>query len=176
MLVRWSAGDGHWMSCHALERRARIVNRFSWCFTGDGKHRHCHFLGGMARYHTYKTPHLPCPNSDCASHFRPKSWQQQDWCLLSTVNTCDDQFSPILLKAQKVMAQSTAPLQQTHCGRTRLWPHIIVCPAFSHKKPNGCFWQWSVAANCLKSQHGQWWRSPMFWKACQWPSHFGICV
>jgi hypothetical protein len=35
--------------------------------TGDGKHRHSHFLGGAARHHVYKTLCLP----RCACHAMP---------------------------------------------------------------------------------------------------------
>jgi hypothetical protein len=54
--------------------------------TGDGKLRHSRFLGGAGASYAYKTLCVPChafwqaqcTNSDHASHFRPKSWQQQD--------------------------------------------------------------------------------------------------
>jgi hypothetical protein len=55
-------------------------------------------------------------------------------------------------------------------------PHIIVHPAFSHKKPNGRFQQWSLAANCLKSCHGQWCRSPICWKASVVEPLWHLCL
>jgi hypothetical protein len=36
-----------------------VANPAVASFTGDGKLRHSHFLGGVARYCTYKTLHLP---------------------------------------------------------------------------------------------------------------------
>jgi hypothetical protein len=114
--------DGH---TSILEFELAILsqrsNNASWIFNGDGKHRCSHFLGGTARCCIYKMLHLPryaswqawYPKSDCASQFWSKSWQQQDQCLLSAVNAHNDQFFPILLQAQKVMAQSTTPSTDT---------------------------------------------------------------
>jgi hypothetical protein len=48
-------------SCNWTLTRITSAARLGWrVFTGDGKFRHGHFLGGVSRCCAYKTPCLPC--------------------------------------------------------------------------------------------------------------------